>query len=580
MNLFKKLLPYLKPHIKRIVLGLLGMGLFTIISLLPPMFIRYLVNDIIQPRVWELLIPVIILIISVPILAIVIQFINTLIISRAGYKFIADIRMTLYSKIFSLSMSFHQENSSGLIVNRLMDDVNVLMRLITGDTVTMIIDLIVFIFSLTIVFTLSPFLALILLGILVLYVFVYRYFAKKIKTSATSYRFFYDRISERLEETVTGARHVRIYNKEIWENDQFLGHTSQSLRHALAINMSSVNLSTTCNMIAGFGSAAIAAVGAYFVLQGKLRYGDLFAINSYIWMALNPAIRLTNIAGQMTETFVSVKRIMNILDEQPDISSIPDAPPLRKGKGGVEFRNVDFSYDPEIPLYKDLSLKIDPGMSVALVGHTGCGKTTLTTLLMRYWDIQKGKILINGINIKQVELNSLRKCFGVVLQDPVIFSGTFAENITYGYNQASIKEIIRAAKVAEIYNTIMKYPDGFETVIGSRGIKLSVGEKQRIGIARAIIKDPIILIMDEATSSLDSESESLIQKALDKILKDRTSFVVAHRLSTITSADVIIVMDGGKIVEKGKHNDLMSAPNGPYRKLYEELRGSKEESPA
>ena len=578
MELFRKLLPFLKTHMKQLILGLLGMCLFTLISLVPPLLTRYLVNDIIQPRVWELLLPVIILIILVPTIAVVVQFVNTFIIRQAGYRFITDIRIALYRKIFSLSMTYHQDNSSGLLVNRLMDDVNFLMRLITGDTVTLIIDLIVFIFSVTIVFTLSPSIGLILLGILVLYIFTYRHFAKKIRSSSSSYRFVYDRISERLEETVSGARHVRIYNKEHWENDKFLGRTAKSLRHALSSSMNSVSLSTICNMIAGFGSATISTIGTYYILTGRLMYGDLFAIGTYIWMALNPAIRLTNIAGQMTETFVSVRRIMDVLGEKADITSVPNALPLEKKLGSVEFKNVFFSYVPETPLYQDLSLKIEPGMSVALVGHTGCGKTTLTTLLMRYWDIQKGEILVDGMNIREIELNSLRKAFGVVLQDPVVFSGTFAENIAYGHKNASMEEITKAAHVAEIYEMIMKYPDGFDTIIGSTGIKLSVGEKQRISIARAIIKNPLILIMDEATSSLDSESESLIQKSLGKILNDRTSFIVAHRLSTITSVDLIVVMHDGRIVEKGKHSDLILIPNGHYQKLYKELQGKKEEA--
>ncbi len=554
------------------------MGLFTLISLVPPMLIRYLINNIIQPEVWDLLLPLILLIILVPSIAAIIQFINTFIIKQAGYKFITDIRKTLYSKIFSLSLTFHQNNSAGLLITRLIDDVNYLMRLVTGDTVTLIIDLIVFIFSVTIVFVLSPIIGFILLGIVIIYVFSYRYFAKKIKSASSSYRFIYDKIAGRLEETVSGARHVRIYNKEIWENDQFLNHTSKSLRHAQSSSMSSVSLSTVCNMVAGVGSAAISSVGTYFVLKGELLYGDLFAIGIYIWMALNPALRLTTIAGQIAETFVSVRRIMDILDEKPDIHSPPDAPPLRKGEGNVEFRNISFSYVPEVPLYEDLSLQIKPGMSVALVGHTGCGKTTLTSLLMRYWDIQKGEILIDGMDIRQVNLSSLRHSFGVVLQDPVVFNGTFAENITYGYKNASIEEIVQAAKAAEIYDTILKYPDGLNTLVGSSGIKLSVGEKQRISIARAIIKNPLILIMDEATSSLDSESESLIQKALDKVLKNRTSFIVAHRLSTITSVDMIVVMDAGKIVEKGIHDDLIAIPNGHYQKLYKELQGSAKEN--
>jgi subfamily B ATP-binding cassette protein MsbA len=555
-------------------MGLVGMAALTGLSLLPPLVMRYLVNEIIQPKAWELLIPVIIVLIGVPLLSAIVQFGNTWLIRLAGYGLVRDLRLKIYEKVFSLSTNYHQENAAGLLVNRLMDDVNAIMRLITGETVTLFIDIVVFICSVTIVFVLSPVLGLILVGMLGIYVFAYRFFARRIRSSSTSFRFVYDRISERLEETVAGVRHVRIYNREPWENEVFLGRTNESLKHAMDSRINSVSLSTICNMIAGFGSAAITIVGSFFVLKGNLAYGDVFAINSYIWMALNPAIRLTNVAAQMTETFVSVRRIFEILDTKPMVQSEPGAPELVRGRGKVEYKDVYFRYTPDIPLYEGLSLDVAPGMSVALVGHTGCGKTTFTQLLMRHWNIQGGQILVDGHDISKVDLMSLRSIFGVVLQDPIVFDGTLAENIAYGVPGATRSDVENAAKVAEIYDLAMKLQDGFDTFIGTTGVKLSVGEKQRLSIARAILKDPVILIMDEATSSLDSESEALIQKALAKILKGRTSFIVAHRLSTITSADMIVVMDSGKIVEKGTHPELMEIENGKYRQLYEELRGS------
>ena len=576
MNLYKKLIPFIKPHLKYLTIGMIGMGLFTVISLIPPLLIRSLVNDVITPGAWELLMPIIGAIIIVPLVFSILRFGNTWIIQRTGYKLIRDIRMTIYGKIFNLSMKFHQDNSSGLLVNRLMDDVNALMQLVTGDTFNLVVDIIVFIFSVTIVISLSPLLAIVLFVIIVLYVVAYRAFAKRIRKSSTTFRRYYDQISERLQETVTGVRHVRIYNREPWENLRFLDRTNESLTHAMSSRFYSVSLSTVCTMIAGFGSAAIAVTGAYFVLKGRLAYGDVFAINSYIWMALNPAIRFTNISAHLTETFVSVRRIWEILDTEVDIESKPGAVELPRGAGGVEFENVHFSYAADVPLYQGLSLSVKPGMSVALVGHTGCGKTTLTTLLMRHWDIQGGSIKIDGHDLRDVTVDSLRQNFGVVLQDPIVFDGTLAENISYGHKQATMQQIEDAAKVAEIYNLAMALPDGFETYIGTTGVKLSVGEKQRLSIARAIIKDPVILIMDEATSSLDSESEALIQKALARILQERTSFIVAHRLSTITSVDMIVVMDDGAIVEQGTHSELMQIDSGKYRQLYEELRGSVE----
>jgi ATP-binding cassette subfamily B protein len=288
-------------------------------------------------------------------------------------------------------------------------------------------------------------------------------------------------------------------------------------------------------------------------------------------MAIHPAVRLTTIAGQLSATFVSVDRIGEVLAEPVDIQSKPDAPKMPRGNGAIEFRDVTFRYEADTPLYENLSLNVEPGTTVALVGHTGCGKTTLTTLMMRYWDIQGGQILIDGISIRDVELRSLRRLFGVVLQDPIIFDGTLAENIAYGQTGATRAEIQEAARAAEVWELAQSLPDGFDTIVGKHGVKLSVGEKQRVSIARAILRDPTILVMDEATSALDSESEALIQKSLARVLKGRTSFVIAHRLSTITKADMIVVMDAGRIVETGTHEELLATEGSAYRRLHDEL---------
>ena len=461
-----------------------------------------------------------------------------------------------------------------------MDDANMMQRLLTGDTIRLIVDLVVFIFSLTVMFTLSPMIGGILCGLLFFYFLAYRFFSRRIRGSTQAYRISYDRIAGRLQETIEGVRQVRIYNREDWENTLFLGRTEESLTKEIETRMSSISLSTVCTAIAGLGSALIAGIAAYYVLIGRLTYGDFLAINSYVWISINPVTRLTNMAGQLSETFVSVERIAEILNEVPDIRSQPELPPMPEVRGSVEFQDVHFRYEPNVPLYQGLSLKIRPGMTVALVGPTGCGKTSLTSLLMRYWDIQRGRILIDGIDIRSVELASLRSLFGVVLQSPIIFDGTLAENIGYSSPNAPEEEIIKAAKAAEIHDMAMALSEGYQTLIGTEGVKLSVGEKQRVSIARAILKNPTILIMDEATSALDSDSEALIQKALGKVLRGRTSFVVAHRLSTVTSADLIVVMERGRIIERGTHDELMEMDSGLYRKLYRELQGeSYTESP-
>ncbi len=573
MSTFKRLLPYLKRHGKRLLVGLLGMSVFTGLTLAQPLLMRLLFNEVVEVGRWEILPVVILLIATAPFLASGFQFLNQRIIMRSAYGLISDIRTDMYERVLALSLSYHQDTSSGVLVNRLMDDVNMLQRLIAGDTVTLFIDVIIFGVALAVVFTIAPMLGVILVATLVLYVLAYRGFAGRIRSQSTSYRRMQDTISERLQETIAGVRHVRIYNRELMENTNFVSRTEQSLEHALKSHMGSVGLGTACTFIAGFGSAVVIILGYLQVLQGNLQYGDVFAVNNFVWMALNPAIRITNMAGQLTETFVSIRRVVEVLDEEPSVASLPGAPPMVRDAGRVEFDDVHFAYKPETPLFRGLNLSVEPGATVALVGHTGCGKTTLTSLLQRHWDVQRGTIRIDGHDVSEVDLRSLRRLFGVVLQDPVVFDGTLAENIAYGKHDASRESLEEAARAAEISGLVNRLPDGLDTVIGTHGIKLSVGEKQRISIARAILKDPLILIMDEATSSLDSESEALIQRALEKVLRGRTSFVVAHRLSTITSADIIVVMDFGAIIERGTHTELMKIPAGHYRRLYEELQG-------
>ena len=290
-------------------------------------------------------------------------------------------------------------------------------------------------------------------------------------------------------------------------------------------------------------------------------------------MALSPAVNLTQMLGQLSETFVSVDRVAETLGTRPQVRSERNAPPMPRGRGAVEFRDVTFSYLPDQPVYRNLSLKVAPGATVALVGPTGCGKTTFASLLMRDWDVQGGAILIDGVDIRTVRLRSLRRLFGVVLQDPVIFEGTLAENIAYGRPDAPREKIEATARAAEIHPE--DFDNGFDTLIGADGVNLSLGERQRVAIARAIFVDPLILIMDEATSSLDSLSEALIQRALDRVLVGRTSFIVAHRLSTITAADLIVVMDAGQIVETGRHEELLETAGGMYRNLYDEMVGQR-----
>lgn len=565
----------LRPYTIPIVIGFFGALAFSGLAILPPLLMRNLVDKVVMPGDWSKLPFVASCIILLPIVSALLRFINVNLIVQTSYRFMGLLRRKLFEKILSLSPRYFSHTSSGTISGRLMDDVNVLQRLLTANTIQMFVDALVFIAALVIAFVISWQLALVLALIILLYVLTFMVFSTKIKNATQEYRRHYDGISGRLLETLSGVKQVRIYNREEHETQRFLSSMEEGLDHALEGSLNMIQQDIICSAVSAAGVLAIMFYGSILVLLGKLTCGDLLAMNTFVWMTINPASNFASMAGQLQETFVSVRRIKDLFNEQADICSEPGALKIPPREGAIRFDNVRFSYVPGVPLYDKLGFSIPAGTSVALVGPTGCGKTTLVSLLMRYWDIEEGAIYLDDVNIRSLHVRTLRTLFGVVPQTPFVFEGTLRENIVYGRPTVTTQQVLEAAANAELNRLIERLPDGIDTVLGSYGIKLSVGEKQRVSIARAIVTDPLILIMDEATSALDSESEELIQIALAKILKTRTSIVIAHRLTTITSADQILVIDKGAIVEQGNHEQLVQNLSGLYSRFYNELAGGK-----
>lgn len=576
MSVIREIYPYLRPYRRRVALAVLGTLAFNLLALLPPLVYRRLVDDVVKAGQWHLLVPVLLVYGLLPLLINVVNFGNVLNIVFVGTRLVSDVRNAMYQLILRLSMRYHGTTSAGAVITRLMGDVNTVQQLVSGQTIQLVGDIVVFLFSISVAFSINTKLALILLVVVALYVSAYRLFGRRIRAATEASRSLSENLTTRLQETISGVRQVRIYNREADERRLFLDRSAEVMDHAVRSGINSVGLGATCGVVAGYGSTVIYGLAAAYVLTTPMTLGDLLALNSYVWMVLHPALRLTSFAGEFAQIGVSIERISEVLREVPEIRSAPDAPPIHAPSGRVEFCGVDFAYKPDEPLFRDLCLSVAPGKTVALVGHTGCGKSTLTSLLMRFWDPQGGCVRIDGTDIRSVRLNSLRELFGVVLQNPIVFDGSIAENIVYGRPEATRAEIEAAAEAAEITEFASRLPQGLDTVLGTYGVKLSLGEKQRVSIARAIVKNPRILVMDEATSSLDSECEALIQRAISRALKGRTSFVVAHRLSTIVAADLIVVLDAGRIMETGRHDELMAVENGRYRKLYDEMRGAAE----
>lgn len=576
----RKLLVFVRPYSTRLLGALLITVLLTMVGMVPPLIAMYIIDTVIVAGNWDLLEFLLLASIMLPLISAGLHVLNTYTISYISHRLIMDIRLLMYRHVFSLSMKFHDEMGTGKIMSRMMGDVATVRSMVTMRILRIVTDFVSFFVAMGICYSLSWKLAMLLTVLLPLYVFNYYGFIGGIRTSKRRWRHKMDEVSIGLQERLGGAALVKAYGREKREDRAFTEDTRESLDFAMQTETYRASARTGFWVVSGLRNTLVFCLGCYFVIQGEMTYGQVMAFLSYAMRVFNPVLNLMDVGMMFEQMMVSVDRIFEVLDYEVDIEDKPDAVELSALKGHVKFEHVNFEYQPGEPVLKDICLEVQPGQMVALVGHTGCGKTTLTSLLMRYFDVKDGSIQVDGHDLRDVKLRSLRSQVGQVLQDSVLFNMSLKDNLRYGRLDATEREIIDAAWVGEIHEFIMRTRNGYDTKIGDDGIKLSVGEKQRLAIARAVLTDPSILILDEATSSLDSLSEALIQKAMANVLKGRTSFVIAHRLSTIVNADLIVVMDQGEIVEIGNHEDLLELPDGKYRQLYEHQYSGNEEEVA
>ena len=568
-NQIRKLFVFVRPYASRLALALFMTVLLTMAGMISPLIAKYVIDRVIVEGRWEMLEIVLLISIMIPVLTAGIRLANTYTISYISHKLIMDIRMKMYEHLLRLSMRFHEEMGTGKVMARIMGDVASVRSMVTMRILTIVTDFVTFWVAVVLCFSLNWKLGLLLTALLPLYVLNFKIFIGGIRTSWRRWRYKMDEVSVGLQERLAGVQLVKTYGTERRENRAFVGDTRESLDYAMQGVVYSASQSTGAWVVSGLRNTLVFCIGCYLVIQGEMTYGALMAFQAYAMRMFHPVLQLLNTATQFERMMISVERIFEILDWEVDIKDKPDADELPPIRGHVKFENVCFEYVPGEMVLEDINLDIPPGTMVALVGHTGCGKTTLTSLLMRFYDVKEGAITIDGYDIRDVKLRSLRTQIGQVLQDSVLFNSSIKENLKYGNLVASEEEVIAAAWVGEIHEFVMRTSQGYDTPLGDEGIKLSVGEKQRLAIARAVLTDPAILILDEATSSLDSLSEALIQKAMANVMKGRTSFVVAHRLSTIVNADLIVVMDQGVVVEQGTHEELLEKEDGTYRQLYE-----------
>ncbi|MFH1905001.1 MAG: ABC transporter ATP-binding protein [bacterium] len=576
MNNLLRILQFVKPYKKKVILTIGITIIITLFNLLIPLIVRYIVDEVIQKQEWSVFsAPIpwpILLILVLSILTAILSFPNNFVIVYLSRKIVFDIRLAMYKHIQKLSLRFYQENPTGKIMSKVMGDTRIVSNVFTHDTIQMIVDVASVIFAMGIMIHLNWKLTLVLVGFLSLYILNYRYFLPKVRSKQSFLRFRMDQVSSSLVEVLSEQKTVKSFAQERRETRIF----AHRLRNALDIGLQGVGYSATfsffSSLVNGLGKSTIYCLGCYFVIKGGMTYGDVLALSAYASRIFMPALRFSEISNTMAITTISLRRIFEILNTPVEIKNVSEAVAVKKFQGEVRFKNVSFEYEEENPVLKNINLTIHAGKTIALVGETGCGKTTLASLLLRFYDVKSGSITIDGMDIRKIRLNCLHKRIGVVLQDSFIFNATVRENISYGKKGISDKEMKEAARIAEIANFIESLPEGYETIIGVGGIKFSAGEKQRLAIARAIVTNPDILIMDEATSNLDTESERLIQRALEAVMATRTSLVIAHRLSTIVNADLIVVMNKGRIVESGSHKKLIMKKESIYHKLYEQQK--------
>ena len=577
MHTLRRILVYLRPHRTRLTLTYLCIAAVAGLNLLLPWLVKQVIDFGLTQGDRGYIIQVALLIAAIAAVRSLFSYGQRFGMETSGQAVSYDIRNRLYDHIQRLSFSYHAHAQTGQLMSRMAEDVNAVQRFVSGALLDALSIAIMLVVIIVLLFSLQWKLALITLAPMPLLAVFVEWLSRQMLPKWKQVHQDFAQVSTVLQENLSGVQVVRAFAREPYEMEKFdaanrayMGTRLGTIRYWGVTFPLMIFLVSLCTALAFW-------FGGPMVMAGEITLGTLVAINSYVIMLSGPVQRLGNIVNTAAEAAASADRIFEVLDTRPEIRDAPAAIELPVVQGRVRFERVDFKYsDGRQPTLSDIDLDALPGQVIALVGHTGSGKSTLVNLILRFYDVTAGRVTIDGHDVRDVTLNSLRRQIGVVLQDTLLFSTTIRENIAYGRPDASEEEIIAAARAAQAHDFIMSFPKGYETEVGERGVTLSCGQRQRVAIARALLVDPRILILDDSTSSVDMETEHLIQEALKTLMAGRTSFVIAQRLTTVKNAVQVLVLDHGRIAQRGTHAGLLHEP-GPYRTIYDlQLRDQEE----
>lgn len=578
MKTFKKMWSFLKPYRVKIVTAMGLLVLAAVLTAAAP-YIEGLMTSQLQRDVQDMnagvagahiQIDVILKIIAI---LFVIYLVNTCsrialqyLISDSIQAAIYDMRMAVKEKMTTLPIRYFDQHSAGDLMSRMSTDMEAISGALQQSFSQVMMSLLNIVFAVIMMFILDTKMALVGITIIPLSIILYRFITKRTQKLFNLQQESLGQLNSVIQEKFTGFNEIKLYNYQENAIEDFSVANNTLCENGFKANFTAGLISPAVSMITYIVIAIVVFMGVINVMEGVIVVGALQAFIRYIWQVNQPLVQITNLSGTIQSSIAAMNRIFDYLEEPDDVYDVVEPTDITNYKGAVSFKDVNFGYN-EVPVIQDFSVDIKPGEMVAIVGPTGAGKTTIINLLMRFYDVNSGAILIDGVDIRNIRRDDLRSLFGMVLQDTWLFSGMIKENIAYGKPGASDEEIINAAKRTNVHHFITTLPDGYDMVLNEESSNISNGEKQLITIARALLSDPSILILDEATSSVDTRLDAMIQEAMATLMKGRTSFVIAHRLSTIRNADKILVMRDGNIIEMGNHDDLMDQ-NGFYADLY------------